>query len=130
MKYNISDEQRKKGFCDGPIFATLMDQIHSHDADDYQTERDRLQTAFLAQMHMFSAGRPGAFVPTGHYPDIYMSYEDAEVVLVRRTDGSEKFGVVLTQRFMKGEKDKIGDPLVFVLLFYDKADYAVSEFFG
>jgi hypothetical protein len=61
---------------------------------------------FIMQMLMFSGGRPGAFVPSGYYPDIYLEYRDIDFLLGRH-QGKEKFAISLVQRWRKGEKDKI-----------------------
>src|SRR4051794_28737564 len=94
QELNLTTERAKKGLCDLAVFTNLMKQLWSYDADDFEWERERVQTAFLLQVHMFTGGRPGAFVSTGHYPDIHLKYEDVEFILIRVSTGQEKFGLV------------------------------------
>jgi hypothetical protein len=75
------------------------------DSDEFSWERDRVQVGLLNHFLQYSAGRGGAMVPTGYYPDIHLAYRDIDFVLIRLLDGSEEFGIVLTQRWRKGEKD-------------------------
>ena len=71
-----------------------------------------MQMLFILQLHMFSGGRPGAFVPTGYYPEINLTYGDVEFLLLRDSLGVEKFAMSLVQRFRKAEKEKIDDKYV------------------
>ncbi|KAJ5031720.1 hypothetical protein PSV08DRAFT_368862 [Bipolaris maydis] len=107
QELSLTTERVKKGLCDLVVFTNLMKQLWCHDADEFEWERERVQTAFLLQIHMFTGGRPGAFVPTGYYPDIHLKYEDVEFLLIRVKDGQEKFGLVLRQGWRKGEKQML-----------------------
>jgi hypothetical protein len=84
--------------CNLTVFTNLITQLWCHDADEIDWERDRVQVAFLLQTHMFTGGRPGAFIATSYYPDIYLKYEDVEFILLRVSTGQEKFGLVLRQQ--------------------------------
>jgi hypothetical protein len=65
-------------------------------------------------MHFFSAARPRALVSTGYYPDLHLKYNDVLFALVRRRDGAAKFTIVLTQRWRKGEKEKVAEKWVII----------------
>jgi hypothetical protein len=65
--------------------------------------------AFMLQMHFFLAARLGALVSTGYYPNLHLKYSDVLFALVRRKDGTAKFTIVLTQRWRKGEKEKVAE---------------------
>lgn len=105
----LTREKEKKRFCDGVVYTNLMRQLWCCDADDYVWERDRAQVGFMLQMHFFAAARPGALMPTGYYPDLYLAYQDVDFVLLRMTDKTEKFAMIVTQRWRKGEKDEIDE---------------------
>jgi hypothetical protein len=102
-------EKEKKRFCDGVVHGNLMNQTWGCDADEFPWERDRVQNGLILQMLFFSLARSGALVPTNYYPDLCLVYQDVEFVLLRMVDKTEKFGMVLTQRWRKGEKDEIDD---------------------
>lgn len=84
-----------------------MQQLWCFDADEIEWERDRVQLAFIIQMHFFSAARPGALLPTGYYPDLHLTYEDVLFALLRKPDGTSKFTIILVQRWRKGEKEQL-----------------------
>lgn len=96
--------KRQKGLCDVVAYEHPKTQLCCHDADEFDWERDRIQTLFLKQLHMFSGGRPGAFVPTNYYPDINLSYSDVDFLLVRDGTGVERYAISLVQNWMKGER--------------------------
>lgn len=89
------------------VYRHLKIQLCCHDADEFEWERDRIQTLFLKQLHVFSGGRSGAFVPTGYYPDINLTYGDIDFLLVRDGTGVEKYAICLVQNWMKGNKEKV-----------------------
>ncbi len=105
---NLTRECWKKGFCDKVVFENLLTQLVCFDSDEFAWERDRVQMIFILQLLIFSAGRPGAFVPTSYYPDIFLVYRDLTFFLLRLETGEEAFGVRVDQRWRKGEKEKIG----------------------
>jgi hypothetical protein len=61
---------------------------------------------------MFSGGRPGAFVSTGYYPDLTLTYGDVEIILIQLSDGTEKIGMVFLQRWRKGENEALSSKFV------------------
>ncbi|KAF2832795.1 hypothetical protein CC86DRAFT_399460 [Ophiobolus disseminans] len=110
-EHNLSLLKKDKGLCDIVVHEHLAAQLLCHDIDEFPWERDRVQMLFILQLHMFSGGRPSAFVPTGYYPEINLTYGDVDFLLLRDGLGVEKFAMALTQRFRKGEKEKINDNL-------------------
>ncbi|KAF2472222.1 uncharacterized protein BDR25DRAFT_19457 [Lindgomyces ingoldianus] len=97
--------------CDGAVYANLMNQLLCHDADEFEWERGRVQLGLTLQFHVFSGGRPGGFISTGYYPDLCLVYRDVQFILIRLQDGQEKFGIVLVQRWRKGEEEKLDENL-------------------
>jgi hypothetical protein len=93
----VAREKNEKQYCDSVVFCHLMQQLWCLDADEFDWERDRVQIAFMLQMHFFSAARPGALVSTGYYPNLHLKYSNVLFALVRRKDGTAKFTIVLTQ---------------------------------
>jgi hypothetical protein len=63
----------------------------------------------MLQMHFFAAARPGASMPTGYYPDLYLAYQEVEFVLLRMPNKMEKFVILVIQRWRKGEKEEIDE---------------------
>ena len=82
-EYNLSLLKRDKGLCDVVVHEHLTTQLWCQDADDFSWERDRVQMLLILQLLMFSGGRPVAFVPTGYYPGINLTYGDVEFILLR-----------------------------------------------
>lgn len=62
---------------------------------------------FHATDALFRGGKTGALVSTGYYPDLHLKYEDVLFALLRRTDETAKFTIVLTRQWRKGEKEEI-----------------------
>ncbi|KAF2735298.1 hypothetical protein EJ04DRAFT_563474 [Polyplosphaeria fusca] len=73
-RFGISSESRVKNFCDFNVYKNLMTQIWIDDADEFESERDRVSTALMIQLLFFSAGRIGALAPTGWYPDVFLAF--------------------------------------------------------
>ncbi|CAI6338093.1 unnamed protein product [Periconia digitata] len=110
-EYGIPTDRMRKDACDATVFNDLVTQLHIHDSEEIPHERERLSMHFFLMWCFFSAGRPGAIVPTGYYPNIHLVYEDIQCILMRMGDDTQKFGIVACQRWMKGKKQQVSSNL-------------------
>lgn len=76
----LRDEQgiqhvtKEKTYADEVDLRVLMEQLWCDDLDEIESSRDRIQLAFVMQLQTFTGCRPGALLPTFHYPKLRLTY--------------------------------------------------------
>ncbi|KAL9050962.1 MAG: hypothetical protein Q9162_006313 [Coniocarpon cinnabarinum] len=82
-------KMKSKSFADGADIRILLQQVWCEEVrpmperENCSLPRDRVQESLLMLMHLYTAARPGAMLPTQHYPRLHLQYKISLELAVR-----------------------------------------------
>lgn len=71
----MPDVVKSKEQVDGADLPVLLAQLLVIDKEGHVSGRGKISVAFSAQLHFFSALRPGAVFRNAVYPEFYLKYK-------------------------------------------------------